>query len=123
MRSMFSEASEFEGIGLDKWDVSNVTNVSAMFNKCRKFNCNLSSWNVSKVTNMSYMFYGCSEFNADLSGWDTSNVENMSYMFMGCSKLKCDLSGWDVSKVGPLHTHIFRLATKMKPHLRPKPSW
>ena len=86
---------------------------------------NLNFIDTSLITDMSYLFSvgGFSIGSIKIDEWDVSNVKNMSYMFMGCSKLKCDLSGWDVSKVGPLHTHIFRLATKMKPHLRPKPSW
>ena len=38
------------------WDVSNVTNMEAMFNGARSFNQPLNNWNVSKVTNMDRMF-------------------------------------------------------------------
>ena len=46
-------------IGLEDWDVSNVKDMSGMFEECEKFNCDLSKWNVFKVKNMSSMFWGC----------------------------------------------------------------
>ena len=86
-------------IGLEDWDVSNVKDMSGMFEECEKFNCDLSNWDVSSVKDMTAMFSGCEKFNCDLSKWDVSSVENMISMFMGCEKFNCDLSKWDVSGV------------------------
>lgn len=74
-------------IKIDKWDVSNVTNMSWMFSFCKKFNADLSSWGsrVSNVTTMQSMFLGCEEFDCDLSDWNVSNVVNMNGMFTFCS--------------------------------------
>ena len=71
-------------IKIDKWDVSNVTNMSWMFSFCKKFNADLSKWGtrVSNVTTMQSMFLGCEEFDCDLSDWNVSNVVNMNSMFM-----------------------------------------
>ena len=100
---------DFSSIG--SWDVSNVTDMSVMFNTCNCFNPeyaspnpipDLTHWDVSSVTNMSGMFthiYGGNMFDQDISGWDVSNVTNMSGMFAGNNKFNQDLSGWDVSKV------------------------
>ena len=52
--------NDFNG-DISLWNVSNVKNMSGMFNFCNQFNCDISSWNVSHVTDMSLMFYGCSE--------------------------------------------------------------
>ena len=46
------------------------------------FNEDISSWNVSNVTDMTSMFEGASSFNQDISNWDTSNVEYMSNIFL-----------------------------------------
>ena len=71
-------------------DTSNVTNMSDMFNYCRKLtSLNLSGCDTSNVTYMNRMFYYCIFLNyLDLSGWDTSNVTEMSSMFYKCSDLK-----------------------------------
>src|SRR5690625_5998126 len=61
--------------------------MSLMFNGS-VFNQDISNWDVSNVTNMVAMFSGESyegyhynPFNHDISGWDVSNVINMSEMF------------------------------------------
>lgn len=108
-------------IKIDKWDVSNVTDMESMFADCTKFNADLSKWDVSNVTGMQNMFISCENFNSDLSKWDTSNVTNMNQMFCDCSVFNSDLSGWDVSKLGGQHTNMFKNCPKMRPKLRP--SW
>ena len=66
------------------WDVSNVTDMGAMFYNCEKFNQDISDWNVSKVVDMDYMFSGCREFNQDISDWDVSKVNNTTDIFDAC---------------------------------------
>ena len=72
-------------IDVSSWDVSNVTNMSAMFYYCKIFDCDLSNWDVSNVINMYSVFYCCENFNCDLSNWDVSNVNNMKDMFYNCN--------------------------------------
>ena len=98
--SIFSGLKEVKHIiGLEKWDVSSVGDMSNMFWGCNNFNCDLSNWDVSSVENMSNMFRNCRKFNSDLSKWDVSKVTNMYHMFEGCWIFNCDLSKWDVSSV------------------------
>lgn len=59
MMGMFSQAYEFEGTGLDTWDVSNVTDMREMFNQCEKLNVDLSAWDVSNVTKWTGVFDKC----------------------------------------------------------------
>ena len=84
-------------IGLEDWDVSNVKDMSGMFEECEKFNCDLSNWDVSSVKNMRNMFRECIKFNCDLSKWDVSGVEDMWYMFQDCKSLK-QLPSWYKNK-------------------------
>lgn len=85
--------------GISNWNVSNVTNMSGMFEGANIPNLDISKWDVSKVENMSNMFYmfrGSSDF--DISEWDTSNVRAMEKMFSH-SNIMPDISNWDVSNV------------------------
>ena len=70
---IFNELAEVKYIiGLENWDVSNVENMSGMFEECENFNCDLSKWDVSNVENMLDMFRDCIKFNCDLSKWNVS---------------------------------------------------
>ena len=44
------------------------------FGKSNAFNQDIGNWNVSNVTNMWAMFSGASDFNQDIGNWDVSNV-------------------------------------------------
>ena len=80
-------------------DVSNVTDMSDLFNGCKKFNGNVSNWDVSNVTKMNRMFERCEKFNGDLSKWNVSNVTSMFSIFSWCHSFNGDISKWDVSNV------------------------
>ena len=87
-------------IDVSNWDVSNVTNMLAMFYCCYDFNCDLSKWNVSSVTNMHSLFRRCNKFTGKgIENWNVSNVTTMSGMFNKCNNFNCDLSKWNVSNV------------------------
>ena len=95
--------SEFEIISdLSNWNVSNVDDMSSMFEgSIVKSIGNLSNWSVSKVTSMSSMFEeSLIESLGDISNWDVSSVIDMSGMFED-SPIKSlgDISNWDVSNV------------------------
>ena len=52
---------------------------------------NISSWNVTNVKNMSNMFENDTNLlNLDLSNWNTKNLEDISFMFKNCVSLKYD---------------------------------
>ncbi len=77
-----STATALEIHGLADWNVSNVTNMYAVFNGTGKYATSfyiddLSRWDVSKVTTMHSFFNGTGRYVAwsmDLSGWDVRNV-------------------------------------------------
>ena len=98
MKGMFWACKNFNS-DLSNWDVSSVKDMCSMLEGCKNFNCDLSNWNVSSVKGMNSMFWGCENFNCDLSNWDVSSVENMGFMFCGCKKFNSDLSNWVVSSV------------------------
>ena len=47
------------------------------------FNQDLNNWDVSNVTNMSSMFDDATNFNQDISSWDVSNVKDSTYFATG----------------------------------------
>ena len=74
-----------------------------------------SAPDLSNVTDLSSMFDGCRELTAaDLSGWDLSNITDMSNMFHFCTKLTdINLSGADLSSITKLNG-LFRYNYELK---------
>ena len=69
---------------IGEWDVSQVTDMNAMFSDAISFNQDLSKWNVGKVTNMEMMFNGATSFKRSICGeaWLNSKANQRS-MFIG----------------------------------------
>ena len=76
-----ADATEIYG-DINTWDVSRITDFSALFQEKENFNSNISDWNVSNGTNFSSMFIHNEVFNHDIRNWDVGNGNNFSYMFM-----------------------------------------
>ena len=85
--------------GISNWDVSNVENMSSMFENCPHFNEDISSWDTSSVRDMSRMFVRAKSFNQPLNSWDVSSVENMMDMFIDCVSFNQPLDKWDTGSV------------------------
>ena len=84
---------------INDWDVSSAQNMLLMFANARSFNQPLNNWNVGNVTNMLSMFNGAEIFNQDLNNWNTSQVENMRFMFTAASDFNKPIDNWNVSNV------------------------
>ena len=89
--AMFQFCFEIEKIDLSGFDTSNVTNMSYMFNKCKKLKeiKGLNTFITKNVKDMARMFNECSELeNLVLTSFETPNVTNFSSMFNKCNNLK-----------------------------------
>ena len=53
--------------------------------------------NVSEVTDMSGLFQDKADFNHDISDWEVRNVRDMSNMFAGAVKFNQPLYKWKIS--------------------------
>ena len=85
MSYLFNSTDRKDFSGIEAWDVSNVTNMSGMFFKAKKFNQPLNDWDVSSVIYMGGMFYGAKKFNQPLDKWDLSKVLEKRQMFFDYS--------------------------------------
>jgi len=87
-------------INIRHWDVSNVKDMECIFYVCYNFDCDLSGWDVSSVRIMNSMFDNCKKFTGKgLENWKSIKCIDMNCMFYNCVNFDCDLSGWDVSNV------------------------
>ncbi|UZK64456.1 BspA family leucine-rich repeat surface protein [Mycoplasma mycoides subsp. capri] len=83
-----------------KWNskLKNAKNLQGMFRSSNSFNQDISEWDVSNVEDMSRMFEKASSFNNGKKpldwGHKLKNIKNMSNMFNGASKFTHDLSSW-----------------------------
>jgi len=95
----FGCSSLIGNASFEEWDMSTISDTSLMFLQCSQFNQDISGWNMSNVTNMGSMFNGASSFNQDIGNWNTDNLRDIVLMFFGASSFNQDISDWNVSSV------------------------
>lgn len=67
----------------------------------------LETWDVSNVTDMSFSFSGINMTGVDLSGWNTANAVNFRNMFSNIQQnVEFSMAGWNVEKVTDMRTFI-----------------
>lgn len=97
-----SDRTEEQFKGIEKWDVSRVTDFSCMFFRAENFNSDISGWDVGQAVNMRDMFCGAYIFNKPLERWNVSSVTDMQGMFKGAKRFNQPLESWDVSHVSDM---------------------
>lgn len=83
MANMFQSCKSLTDLDLSRWDTSNVTDMSVMFQATNFTSLNLCSFNTKKVTNMYTMFAYTSNLKNIYVGsnWSSSQA-NTTYMFL-----------------------------------------
>ena len=76
------------------WDVSQVTDMSFLFQGKTQFNVNIGQWEMSQVKDARGMFHGASSFDQDIGQWEMSQVTTAAGMFEGASSFYRNISGW-----------------------------
>lgn len=111
-----NNAKKVSLIGLETWDVSNVTNLSYLFNwtasNAENFSVNLSGWNVRNVTNFNSMFRitasNAKNVNINLKNWNlnpSATFRDMfAYSFGQTQSVNVDLSGWNLNHMSQIQT-------------------
>ena len=115
MSNMFNYCRRLTSIDVSNFNTANVTNMNSMFNICLVLeSLDVSSFNTANVTNMGSMFSRCMALKSlDLSSFNTANVTNMSNMFNNCQALiVLDLTGFNTANVTNMST-MFYLCNKL----------
>ncbi len=102
MSNMFENNNVFNG-DITGWDVSNVTTLEYTFDDCWVFDQDLDGWEVSNVTNMAGLFYDAKAFNQNLNSWDVSKVTSMAEMFYGAEAFDGNINSWNVGNVEDMY--------------------
>ncbi len=88
------DSLEVESLNVSNWDLQELTSLSYLFSYVHAGEIiGLNTWNVSNVTSIENMFYYFSVPNLNLSGWDMSNVSNTYEMFDGATITNLNMSG------------------------------
>ena len=84
--------------GIESWDVSNVKDMSHMFQRARVENIDFSKWNTANLTDMTCMFAESVLVNVNLNKFNTQNVKEFYACFQDCSfSDDPKISNWDIS--------------------------
>ena len=65
------------GWPINRWIVSNLPDLSDIFEFVGNFNEDISSWVVSNAMTMRHMFAWAEAFDQELSSWDVSNITDI----------------------------------------------
>lgn len=99
MHNLFYQSERKDFTGIEDWNVSNVKDMSHMFEYAVRFNQDIGSWDTENVKDMNRMFLKTVNFNQDISRWNVSNVENMAYMFCHAVNFNQNLNNWNTFNV------------------------
>lgn len=112
LKGLFQGASLLaSSLGIESWDVSQVTDISSLWRDCSSRNgtpITLSHWNTRGVRDMSHLWQGSTNLTiSGLANWDTSAVTDLSYLMADCdSGIQLQVDYWNVSRVTNL-SHAF----------------
>lgn len=91
-------------IGLNTWDVSNITHMRSLFEGCGMKSIDLSSWDTRSLKDIGNMFYFCSglESIVGLENLNTDNINHYESAFEACPRLTATLTIKKVATFGHL---------------------
>jgi surface protein len=115
VRYMFFSANSFNngdaagvsgggaGVGMDRWDLGQVTSYASMFQSAASFNQYIGGWNTRYVNSFNSMFRNASSFDQPLGGWNIESLTDATNMFTGSGLSRANyddlLIGWAANPV------------------------
>ncbi|UWD34848.1 BspA family leucine-rich repeat surface protein [Mycoplasma cottewii] len=65
---------------MEKWDTSNIKDMSGTFQNTSAFNRDISNWDVSNVEDASFMFSQAQSFNESIVHWDLCRADTTNFV-------------------------------------------
>ena len=101
LSNMFKRCPGITSLDLSGWDTSSLRTMTDMFYGCSNLQkiLGIEDFNISQVTNLSGVFRECAMTSINLDSWDFNGVTKVSYMFYGSKIQTIDTTNWDVSTI------------------------
>ncbi|WP_299246484.1 BspA family leucine-rich repeat surface protein [uncultured Aquimarina sp.] len=94
----------------DTPDLSQVTELSSMFDGCTNFEDlkdRMGSWDMSTIESIESMFAGCSIFNEDIGAWTFTNLLTAEAAFEEAITFNQNISNWNMATVTDMENMFY----------------
>ncbi|WP_271785161.1 BspA family leucine-rich repeat surface protein [Aquimarina algiphila] len=112
LSSMFESCTNFEDLKdqIGNWDLTTIRDINSMFEECTIFNENIRGWTFTVLEDTDSTFEDATSFNQNISGWNVSTVLDFTEMFQGATSFNQPIGSWTLGTVDYLAA-MFRDAT------------
>ena len=102
--SSIFDGLKIEVVDISGWDTSNVTTMAYMFTECEDIKkiIGIENLDVSKLEDANSMFYMCENLvELDLTNWNPKLLQKTRYMFYDCLNLKIikNIENWQLPNI------------------------
>tara|TARA_R100000501_G_C2601022_1_gene98081 strand:+ start:18 stop:1049 length:1032 start_codon:yes stop_codon:yes gene_type:complete len=109
MKRLFEKCTVTDtGGSVGDWDVSNVVNMEFFGYQADVSALSIGGWDVGQVTDFERSFSGGTGSFSDISDWDTSSALNMFNMMASNYVPDIDIGKWDVSNVTNMQQLLYK---------------
>ncbi len=117
-RDSFNDCENLKLNADDTPDLSQVTELSRMFQNCTNFEDlkdTMGSWDVSTIESIDNMFDGCSIFNEDIGAWTFTNLLTADAAFQEAVTFNQNISSWNMATVTDMENMFYNATAFNQP--------
>ena len=95
LQNMFRNLVNNDVTATDTPNLSNATSLSGMFQSNQSLvnsNGSIGDWDISNINNITFLFNGANNFNVNISKWDTSSCYSFYWLFKNATSFNQDVS-------------------------------